>query len=116
LGQDCWIAADDLLITDETNPRSILFQLQTINELLGQLPTDTSEFGLGSDQKIAEKLLHRVRMSEPAILCDDRAGHRGQLQLLLELLIEELPDLSNAITARYLIHTGTTRISSTTRP
>lgn len=105
------IAALDLLVTDDTNPRSIAFQLQSIRELLDQLPCGSSLQFLGEDQRIAEHLLHCVRMSEPQTLAHlDSDGQRRALAGLLEQLIEELPNLSNQITARYLIHTGTTQV------
>jgi uncharacterized circularly permuted ATP-grasp superfamily protein/uncharacterized alpha-E superfamily protein len=103
-------AAIDLLITDDTNPRSLAFQILTINELIDQLPTDPADFALGQDQRIAENLMHRVRMSEPAALAVVKnSGERRELKQLLQLLIDDLPSLSNAITARYLIHTGVTQ-------
>ena len=98
------------MFTDDTNPRSIAFQIQTINDLIGQLPTDVSDFGLGQDERLAETLLHEVRMSEPSILAiADASGRRRELSQLLQQLIDDLPRLSNAITARYLIHTGATQ-------
>ncbi len=104
------IAVIDLLITDDTNPRSIVFQLKSINQLLHQLPTDSSDPGMGQDQRTAEILLHRVRMSEPSRLAlANSDGQRHELSELLQQLIDELPNLSNQITARYLIHTGQTQ-------
>ena len=61
-------AAIDLLITDETNPRSIAFQLYRIDEMIGQLPTDDSEVGLGEDEKLAKGLLNHAQMSDPVEL------------------------------------------------
>jgi uncharacterized alpha-E superfamily protein len=104
------IAVLDLLITDHTNPRSVVFQLQSINELINQLLTDSSDQGLSQDQRTAEHLLHRVRMSEPSALSIvDPDGQRRELSELLQELIDDLPRLSNEIAARYLIHTGITQ-------
>ncbi|TWT82261.1 hypothetical protein CA13_37230 [Planctomycetes bacterium CA13] len=100
--------AMDLLVTDETNPRSLRFQLQEIVELIMQLPTDAKLIGLGADEKLASELLHCLRMADPSVLSEiDRSGKRSNLQRLLRQLIEGLPSLSDAIAARYLIHTGT---------
>lgn len=105
------VAVLDLLITDDTNPRSLAFQLHSICKLIDPLPSDRSDQSLGADQRCAEKLLHRVRMSDPNELSSiDAEGHRRQLDSLLQMLIEQLPILSNEITARYLIHTSTTQI------
>ncbi|TWU35943.1 circularly permuted type 2 ATP-grasp protein [Novipirellula artificiosorum] len=100
----------DLLVTDETNPRSLRFQLQEIVDLITQLPTDSKIIGLGSDEKLASELLHQLRVADPTPLSEiDRTEKRSNLQLLLRRLIEGLPSLSDAIAARYLIHTGTTQ-------
>lgn len=96
----------DLLITDETNPRSILFQLERIAEVLEPLPVEADEVGVPYDRRLAYDLLHRVRMAQPKMLATTNAsGRREALDHLLELLTEGLPELSNAIAARYLIHT-----------
>ena len=100
----------DLLVTDETNPRSIRYQLDQIHSLLAPLPSVSTEIGLGVDEKIAEALLHRMRLSDPQTLgqYDDRGLHE-RLHELLQLMIKELPKLSDAIAARYLIHAGATQ-------
>lgn len=96
----------DLLITDETNPRSILFQLERIAEVMEPLPVEADEVGVPYDRRLAFDLLHRVRMAQPTLLAAvSPAGRREALDHLLELLTEGLPELSNAIAARYLIHT-----------
>jgi uncharacterized alpha-E superfamily protein len=96
----------DLLITDETNPRSILFQLERIAEVMGPLPVEADEVGVPYDRRLAFDLLHRVRMAQPTLLATaSPAGRRESLDHLLEVLTEGLPELSNAIAARYLIHT-----------
>ena len=106
-------AVIDLLITDELNPRSIAYQMQKIDFLLRQLPNETEEVGLGNDQRLAEQLSYRVRMSEPHALArhTDR-GPRSGLGELLEPLIQDLPKLSDAIAARYLIHTADSQTPS----
>jgi uncharacterized alpha-E superfamily protein len=103
-------AVIDLLITDDTNPRSIGFQVADIEHLIDELPTDPGDFTMGNDQRLAERLRHRVRMSSPIDLAEiDQTAHRSRLSGLLEELIKQLPKLSDAITARYLIHTTTSQ-------
>ena len=104
-------AAIDLLITDHTNPRSLVFQLQAINELIAELPNDSVYQVCGEDQRTAQHLLHYVRMAEPTDLAfTELSGKRSELSGLLNKLIDGLPRLSNEITARYLIHTGSTQL------
>ena len=100
------VAAIDLLVTDDTNPRSIAFQIESIKELLDRLPATEGSLSLGPDQRIAEALLHRIRMSDPNSLARMESRGRSELDILLQQSIEDLPKLSNAITARYLIHTS----------
>ncbi len=96
----------DLLITDETNPRSILFQLERIAEVMDRLPIEADGVGIPIDRRTAMDLLHIVRMCQPAELAAaTRTGKREQLDQLLEMLTERLPELSDQIAARYLIHT-----------
>ena len=104
------LATIDLLINDHTNPRSICYQLQAIDQLSRELPAEDVALGLGTDQKIAHDLTHSVRMSDPAELAMvSPKGSRNKLNELLERLTKGLPELSNAIAARYLIHTASTQ-------
>ena len=101
----------DLLITDNTNPRSLVFLLQTINQLIAELPNDSIDQASGEDQRSAEDLLHCIRMAQPTELAfTGTTGQRHELCELLNKLINGLPRLSNEITARYLIHTGSTQL------
>ncbi len=101
-------AALDLLITDDTNPRSILFQLERIIEVMDRLPLEADEVGIPVDRRLAMELLHKVRMAQPVLLAKQNpSGTRESLDKLLETLTERLPELSNVIAARYLIHTTT---------
>ncbi|MEM8670268.1 MAG: circularly permuted type 2 ATP-grasp protein [Planctomycetota bacterium] len=99
----------DLLITDETNPRSIIYQAVRIARLLKELPTAGPELAIGQDERLAAELLHRARMSRPEELAKEEDGHRVFLQSFLANVMDDLPRLSDAIAARYLIHTGLTQ-------
>jgi uncharacterized alpha-E superfamily protein len=103
------MAVIDLLVNDESNPRSIVHQLNMIDQFVHELPSDHYEVGLGPDEKLARELLHRIKMDDPAELSRVNAkGVRVTLNNLLTQMTDGLPDLSDAITARYLIHTGAT--------
>lgn len=100
-------AAIDLMINDDSNPRSIQFQLNKMCWLLNELPMEDSQFGLGEDQKLARQLAHQTLMSDPQRLSEtDAKGNRPALEALLSDLIEQLPRVSDLIAARYLLHTG----------
>ena len=96
----------DLLITDDTNPRSILFQLERIVEVMDRLPIEAGEVAIPAERRTAFELLHVVRMAQPeALALQNPSGKRALLDTLLETMTERLPELSNEIAARYLIHT-----------
>lgn len=99
------VAALDLLVCDETNPRSLYYQLLSVTKILRALPGERSNLEMGTDQRIAETLLHELRMSDPHSLAHIHEGRRPALDRLLGQLLSQIPVLSDAITARYLIHT-----------
>ena len=51
----------DLLLTDETNPRAVAFQLAAIEEHVSQLPHDRSEALLSPDRRLAINMCNRIR-------------------------------------------------------
>ncbi|MEM9587340.1 MAG: alpha-E domain-containing protein, partial [Planctomycetota bacterium] len=105
----------DLITNDETNPRSLRFQLEAACKLIDKLPDSPSEVGISTVRKMAEAMRHLVRMSEANQLAiRGKGGHRHELESLLRKLLKGLPELSNAVAARYLIHT-TVRQSLTGR-
>jgi uncharacterized alpha-E superfamily protein len=100
----------DLLLTDETNPRSVAFQLAALAAHVDLLPRDRSQPVRGPDERLAMSLQHTIRMADVATLCETRGGGiRQQLDRLLFRLSDQLPKLSEAISNRYLIHAGVPR-------
>jgi len=99
----------DLLVSDDRNPRSLVFSLHQVAEDVRSL-SDPQQIGMGDDERLAVSLHHAVQMAEPQVLDRvDDGGTRRSLERVLDLLDRDLPQLSDAITARYLIHTVTTR-------
>ncbi|HRX82494.1 MAG TPA: alpha-E domain-containing protein, partial [Pirellulaceae bacterium] len=95
----------DLLLTDETNPRSLVFQLEAISEHVEHLPRDESQPLRGPDQRIALSMLHSARMLDLEALQEYRATAKpSALERALGRLSTQLPKLSNLIGHRYLIH------------
>jgi uncharacterized circularly permuted ATP-grasp superfamily protein/uncharacterized alpha-E superfamily protein len=100
-------AVIDLLLTDDTNPRSLAYQLVLLADHVDRLPRDRTQPLLGLDQRLAMSLLHDIRMVDVPMLADLHA--RGQSAPLVELLTaleERLPKLSDAVNHQYLIHAG----------
>ena len=92
----------DLLIIDETNPRSIAFQLAALDGLIDSLPRTGKGRGRTDVQRRALSLVNDVRLADVGRLADqDADGSRPELGELLATLIGELPQLSDALTRRY---------------
>jgi uncharacterized circularly permuted ATP-grasp superfamily protein/uncharacterized alpha-E superfamily protein len=95
----------DLLLTDETNPRSIVFQLAALYEHVRALPRSIEEPLRTREERVALAALTRVRLADiEALATATAAGERPQLREHLALLARDLPELSNAITQGYLVH------------
>lgn len=100
----------DLLITDDTNPRSLVHQLATIANHVDRLPRDDVQAGLASEQRVAIAIHNSVRLSDVFELAQiDGKGERSGLQKLLARVCEQLPKLSEAVSSRFLIHAGQQR-------
>ncbi len=98
--------AIDLLITDETNPRSLRFQLDRITSLVDKLPSVEGPIGLDVIRRIVTDLDYRVKTADPISLCElEPDGTLAKLKELLDQIAADLPRLAEAISARYLVHT-----------
>lgn len=100
----------DLLMTDTTNPRSIIYQLNRLNEHLEVMPGNDARALLTAEQKLGMSMANSVRLVDIYDVSElDRSGNRPQLQKVLARLDEQLPRLSDALSSRYLIHAGLPR-------
>jgi uncharacterized alpha-E superfamily protein len=92
----------DLLIADETNPRSLAFQLAAIAGHIDTLP-QTSRGGRRDEaQRLVLALLSEVRLADVASLAEaDGRGRRDALAAMFRAQVERIPQLSDVITRRY---------------
>lgn len=96
----------DLLLMDETNPRSISFQLETIATHVDMLPRSADSGQRTEEQKIILSLCTELRLADVVALSE--AGNDGQRQKLNTLLareLQDLPRLSEILSRRYFSHT-----------
>jgi uncharacterized alpha-E superfamily protein len=97
----------DLLLTDESNPRSVAYQLVSIAEHIDNLPREQTQPVYTPDQRTAMSLLHVVRMCDVPMLAELYIlGEHDHLKKILMQLTSELPKLSEIVSHRYLIHAG----------
>jgi uncharacterized alpha-E superfamily protein len=104
------LALLDLALTDETNPRSLVYQLVALAGHVDQLPRDQTQAVRDEDQRAMLAALTTVRLAElEGLAASDREGRRTRLDRMLQKLAEQLPKLSDVISQRYLIHSGAPR-------
>ena len=99
----------DLLITDETNPRSLASQLVLLCDHVDNLPRDPNLPLIGEEQRIGLSALTSVRMLSAEKLARMRVpDERKKLDRMLGKIASQLPKLSEVISSKYLIHAGLT--------
>jgi len=100
----------DLLVTDETNPRSLVWQMLELDAHVDKLPDDQQQRGLSQVGRLSSSLLHAVRTSEIQTLAESwLLGNERGFELLLTTVESSLPKLQSAITNRYFVHADTSR-------
>jgi uncharacterized circularly permuted ATP-grasp superfamily protein/uncharacterized alpha-E superfamily protein len=97
----------DLLMTDETNPRSIGFQLAALARHVEYLPRQQSDPLLSAEQRLMISLLSMLRLVEVnALAAVDEHGVRSALDRVLERLAAQLRELASSVSHKYLVHAG----------
>jgi len=100
----------DLLLTDDSNPRSLGFQLESIVAHIEFLPRNAAHASLPMELRLALALNNMVKLSDVMELSQvDTRGDRLALSRLLIRVYEQLPKLANEVSGRFLIHAGTQR-------
>ncbi|MCJ7452115.1 MAG: circularly permuted type 2 ATP-grasp protein [Steroidobacteraceae bacterium] len=100
----------DLLLLDETNPRSVLFQLEALAEHLEALPRDPAQPVPDSEQRIVTGALDELRQADISSLCRrGRLGDRPGLKALVGRVAADLPVLITSITRKYFSHADAVR-------
>ena len=100
----------DLLLADETNPRSIVSQLVSLRDVVEQLPHSDDQAGRSLEQRLSLQLQTTVQLADVQQLASqDGNGRRPDLGAFLKSLYEELPQLSDAISHHYLSHLQVSR-------
>lgn len=100
----------DLLLTDETNPRSLVWQLATLQRHVGKLPRTGEAAGDPPEQRLCLKLSHTIRMIDVQQLAESyELGEREPLDELLGCVARDVPKLANSLALKYLAHAGPPR-------
>lgn len=97
----------DLIIADETNPRSLISLSQRILTHVEELPRAANNASLSQDQRIALDIFHRIRLADIFKLATASPERTyPELVELLHGLSDQLPTLSDCLAGRFLIHAG----------
>ncbi len=103
----------DMLLADESNPRSAAFQLVRLQEHLASLVPDGTGVGLSAPERIILRLLTDIRLADLNTLgrSDDTDDNRPRehLDRLLKIWMDELRMLSDVISRAYLVHVSESR-------
>ena len=100
----------DLVLTDESNPRAVGFQLMALSEHVRSLARDESDMVRTSEQKLVLAAQASLRLADVESFCAvNGSGDREQLDHFLAALAADLRALSDSITHTYLTHTVDSR-------
>ncbi len=99
----------DLLLTDDTNPRSVAFQLVTLESHVGHLPHDGRLARLSRDQSLVLGMKSELQLADLQAVCAARnsRGVRSQLDSLLASQQRRFAELSDVIARTYFSHADT---------
>lgn len=99
-------AVIDLCVTDDSNPRSILFQLEEISRHVDMLPSFSAAPLRNDEKRFVMSTIHKTRM-----LTSDELGEADPQKLLSVLVDVELSlkELANHLERKYLLHSGEPR-------
>jgi uncharacterized circularly permuted ATP-grasp superfamily protein/uncharacterized alpha-E superfamily protein len=96
----------DLVFQDETNPRSLAYQIVQLERLIDEMPRDAMAPTRSAAQKGVLRLLTELRLAEidQLVQVDADGFKRGALGDLLTSIETGMTSLSDALTAQYFRH------------
>jgi uncharacterized alpha-E superfamily protein len=102
----------DLLLCDETNPRSAIYQIATLDEHIGRLPSGADDGILTADQRLVTRLKSELELADPVELGNGvvRFDTRIDLDRLLRRIERDVHELSDHIVQRFFSHSSPTRV------
>jgi uncharacterized alpha-E superfamily protein len=97
----------DLMMCDETNPRSVAYQLVECVAHVGHLNLGMQGGNKPADRGLATSLLQTVRNADVVRISREyEAGNSDALNALLDTIGAALPDLSDVVSHRYFFHSA----------
>ncbi|MDN2659793.1 circularly permuted type 2 ATP-grasp protein [Neptunomonas phycophila] len=107
----------DLLMVDETNPRSLFYQIDQLRKYIDDLPQTASyRPGLSLEKRLIVKSLNDIQLAELDTLAtvNPKTKQRDRLVMLMDNLKDQLEQLTSIISTKYFDHTaGPQQIATT---
>jgi uncharacterized circularly permuted ATP-grasp superfamily protein/uncharacterized alpha-E superfamily protein len=95
----------DLLLNDDSNPRSVLYQVRALAEHVRGLPPLTGTAVRSPQLRMVLQAQNELELADLDELCKpDEAGSRPALDVVLRRLGTVLPELSDSLSNTYLNH------------
>lgn len=97
----------DLLITDKTNPRSLIYQIEQLNQNITTLPRSVASSDLSPEQKLIQSCLTDLQNAdlEHLALVEHSSQSRKNLVNFMTTLIDRLEQFTALISDKYFDHT-----------
>src|SRR5205814_9379210 len=99
----------DLLLADEGNPRSVIYQVNSLVDHIAGLPRDPTVAVRTAEQRVALELRAELQLADIEALATPIDGARARLVALFDRWTEALPALSDSLSASYLSHAALSR-------
>jgi uncharacterized circularly permuted ATP-grasp superfamily protein/uncharacterized alpha-E superfamily protein len=102
-------AVFDLVLLDDKNPRSVLFQISQLTKHFRHLPQERED-APGAGSKILQDCAARLnRMDARELATRPEAWPKSDLATVIQQTLHDLPRLSDAISASYFAHSAISR-------
>jgi len=107
-------AVVDLLLTDDTNPRSLAFQVATLAEHIRHFPHDEETAILSREEFLVESMYSSLRLADVLALSEQRnkRGQRTELAQFLDAITSQTLEMSDNLARKYFSHVLPTRSTS----
>lgn len=108
----------ELLLLDESHPRSVAYQLRQLSEHIGALPRERGKRKLSEEERLIIKAYTDLRLSNVIDLLsiDDAGGIYPQLEKLLEDTTKLLWGVADTVARSYFSHSQTSQLMTANSP
>jgi len=108
----------ELLLMDETHPRSLAYQLHQLSDHIGALPREQGNRSLSEEERLILKTYTDLRLVKvPELLkVDDNAGVYGELDSVLSAMTDQLWRLYEVLAQAYFSHSEMPQLITPTQP